>query len=278
MSSCSNILVAAGFSAAEIQILFQQAADQLASGEAMHGWHQETVTGNLGGALVDADAIRIQFAELPTVQALQKLKTRAEALERPSDSREALAKCFDLVSRVVPNIAEAQAWIMSTAEAAGVRVEASKAAWIEAATDDELDDESAVIFLDDFEITYPLGFDVIENVVHALIDIGDKDRFDQLYKAIMARGIKLPGETSDSLESGRKTLDLLDAFYDFIFSRPEEFMETPVLEEFVRTHDFPQPSYFLIGWLRKMEEAGRIERYKRANRWRVQILKQSIGD
>ena len=48
-------------------------------------------------------------------------------------------------------------------------------------------------------------------------------------------------------------------------------METPLLEEFISDFDFLQPSHFLIGWLQRLEEAGKIQRYKRANRWRIQV-------
>jgi hypothetical protein len=49
-------------------------------------------------------------------------------------------------------------------------------------------------------------------------------------------------------------------------------METPILQKFVQTYSFPEPSYLLTGWLRKLEETGKIERYKSGNRLRIRVL------
>ena len=88
ITSACNILMAAGFKVTEIESLLRQAADQMASGDAV-----QIQTGEESGQGVnslDADDIRSEFEELPAIESLKKLKMRAEAVGRPSDGREQL--------------------------------------------------------------------------------------------------------------------------------------------------------------------------------------------
>ena len=104
-SSC-NILMAAGFEVTEIESLLRQAADQMASGDAV-----QIQAGEESGQRVhslDADDIRSEFEELPAIESLRKLKMRAEAGGRPSDGREQLAKCLPLAMDMLPHIMVAQ--------------------------------------------------------------------------------------------------------------------------------------------------------------------------
>jgi hypothetical protein len=108
MNSAGNILVAAGFAPEEIEALFRQAADQMSSGEAVH--ESETMPDHEASdsnGLADAEDILSEFNQLPPVRALEKLKTRAEALDRPHDSPEALNKSFDIAMKMMPHIEEA---------------------------------------------------------------------------------------------------------------------------------------------------------------------------
>ena len=77
ISSCGNILIAAGFDPTEIQSLFLQAANQLASGEAISVEPEVEAAGPRDKSMADVDDIRSAFEELPAIQALEKLKMRA---------------------------------------------------------------------------------------------------------------------------------------------------------------------------------------------------------
>ena len=272
ISSCGNILIAAGFDPAEIQSLFLQAANQLASGEAISVEPEAEAAGPRDKTMVDADDIRSAFEELPAIQALEKLKTRAEALDRPSDGKEVLAKCLSLVFKMIPLIEEAQNWIRAEAEIIGVLVEPFKAEWIERASDDELDDSRSIIFLDDFDISYRLNWDFIEDVARYLVDYGDNDSFNDFFVEIMSRNITPTQEIVVTIENGRNFFKLEGEFRRYVLNQKEEILETSFLDEFARTHDFPQPSYLFINSLKRMEEAGEIERYTRGNRKRVRII------
>lgn len=270
ITSAGNILIAAGFEPSEIESLFRQAADQMASGEAVEiGSSNESTEASES---IDAHDIRNEFQELPAIGSLSKLKMRAEAIGRPCDGREILYKCLPLAMEMLPHIMAAQSWLTAAARNAGVPVEEEKNAWVSRASDDELDCAHEVIFLDDFDFTYELNFDFIQDVVHELTDEGDVAALSSLKNQLALRGIIVPPDLRDAIADGTRTLALRDTFDQFILGQQEEVMETPLLEQFVRAFDFPQPSYFLTGWLQKLEEAGKIERYKRANRWRIQVL------
>ena len=98
--------MAAGFEVTEIESLLRQAADQMASGDAV-----QIQTGEESGQGVhslDADDIRSEFEELPAIESLKKLKMRAEAVGRPSGGREQLTKCLPLAMNMLPHIMVAQ--------------------------------------------------------------------------------------------------------------------------------------------------------------------------
>ena len=102
ITSACNILMAAGFEVTQVESLLRQAADQMASGDAV-----QIQTGEESGQGVhslDADDIRSEFEELPAIESLRRLKMRAEAVGRSSDGREQLAKCLPLAMDMLPHI------------------------------------------------------------------------------------------------------------------------------------------------------------------------------
>ena len=103
------------------------------------------------------------------------------------------------------------------------------------------------------------------------MDEGDAEALSALDDDLAQRGIVAPAELREAIDEYARPLELRDTFEQFILSQQKEVMETPLLEEFISDFDFLQPSHFLIGWLQRLEEAGKIQRYKQANRWRIQV-------
>jgi hypothetical protein len=98
-------------------------------------------------------------------------------------------------------------------------VEGWKSEWIETASDDDLDRAHEIIFLDDFDVTYPLGLGFINQVFGALIDEGDESRFDALYAEISDIEVGMDSDMLDTLKKGMLALSLRQTFDDFILSQ-----------------------------------------------------------
>lgn len=271
ISSAGNILVAAGFEPNEIAALFRDASEQLTSGAAISVADGYQLPDQDHDS-IDLDDIRSAFENTDASKKMEKLKRRADALDRPHDSPDALKKCYEIALKMLPLIGEMQKWLIATASEAKIEVVENQSDWMEAASDEDLDREHKIIFLDAFEWTYPLNFQLVDDVASELAYKGEVEAFNGLSDLISSYGIILPNDIIETLDKGHRTLELKELFISHVLQQPEEILETQFLEEFVRNFDFPHPSYFLQEWLAKMEEEGLINRYKRSNRWRVQVI------
>jgi len=271
ISSAGNILVAAGFAPNEIAALFRAASEQLTSGAAI-SVSDEYHSPEQDHDSMDLDDLRNAFESTDASKKLEKLKRRADALDRPHDSPDALKKCYDIVLKMLPLIGEMQKWLIATASEAKIEVVENQSDWTETASDEDLDREHEIIFLDAFDWTYPLNFQLVDDVASELVDKGEVDAFNGLSDLISSYGITLPNDLIETLEKGHRTLDLKDVFRSHVLQQSDEILETKFLEDFVRNFDFPHPSYFLQGWLTQMEGEGLINRYKSSNRWRIQVI------
>jgi len=271
ISSAGNILVAAGFEPNEIAALFRDASEQLTSGTAIN-MADEYRPYNQDSDSVDLDDLRNAFENTDASKKMEKLKRRADALDRPHDNPDALKKCYDIVLKMLPLIGEMQKWLITAASEAKIEVVENQSDWTETASDEDLDREHEIIFLDAFDWTYPLNFQLVDDVASELVDKGEVDAFNGLSDLISSYGITLPNDLIETLEKGHRTLDIKEVFRSHVLSQSEEILETKFLEDFVRSFDFPHPSYFLQGWLTQMEGEGLINRYKSSNRWRVKVI------
>lgn len=271
ISSAGNILVAAGFKPAEIAALFQEAAEQLVSGEAADRT-DDVSRAEIGVGGVDLDDIRAEFEEIAPVLALAKLKRRADALDRPHDNREALAKCYTLAEKMLPLIGEAQNWLRASAAENDISVVDDQNKWASSASDEELDHEHEIMFICEFEWSYPLCLDFIGSVLSELVEKGEEEKFNYLVSELLDGNVTLPSEILEAIEEGKVILTLKSVFWDHVLSQSEDVQEKQFLEAFVKTTGFPRRSHFLIGWLQQMEEGRLIERYKASNRWRLRVI------
>lgn len=272
ITSAGNILVAAGFEPDEIAALFNQAAEQLASGDALTRIDDLSNSEYSASDALDIDDIMTEFGEIPSVQALAKLKKRADALDRPHDNVDALEKCYSLTEKMIPLIGEAQNWLRSTAKNNNIDIIDDQSDWTTSATDEELDREHEIIFICEFDWSYPLSLDFVESVVSELVEKGDENRFNHVVEQLDELNISMPTSARETIEQGKEILSLKSIFWDYVLSQSAEVQETQFLDAFVKSTGFPRPSYFLIGWLQQMEEGGLVERYKASNRWRLRVI------
>jgi hypothetical protein len=272
ISSAGNILVAAGFEPDEIAALFNQAADQLASGDAITQANELSNIDNPTSDDIDIDHITSGFEEIASVKSLAKLKRRADALDRPHDNVEALEKCYSLAEKMIPLIGEAQDWLRHIAKDNGIEVIDDHNEWTSSVSDEELDREHEIIFICEFDWSYPLSLDFVDSVISELVEKGDEKRFSHVVGEIEKHGISIPSSSMETIEQGKAILALKCVFWDHVLSQSAEVQETQFLDSFVKSTGFPRPSYFLIGWLQQMEEGGLVERYKASNRWRLRVV------
>lgn len=272
ITSAGNILVAAGFEPDEIAALFNQAAEQLASGDALTRIDDLSSIEDSASDAPDIDDIMTEFGEIPSVQALAKLKKRADALDRPHDNADALEKCYSLTEKMIPLIEEAQNWLRNTAKNNNIDIIDDQSDWTTSATDEELDREHEIIFICEFDWSYPLSLDFVESVVSELVEKGDENRFNHVVEQLDERNISMPTSARETIKQGKEILSLKSVFWNHVLSQSAEVQETQFLDTFVKSTGFPRPSYFLIGWLQQMEEGGLVERYKASNRWRLRVI------
>lgn len=272
ISSAGNILVAAGFEPDEIAQLFQQAAQQLVSGDAISSNEKLPDIEESDDDSIDIDDIMSEFGETDSVKALAKLKRRADALDRPHDNPDALEKCYSLAEKMLPLIGEAQNWLRIKAHNNNIEIVDDHNEWTSSASDEELDREHEIIFICEFDWSYPLSLDFIDTVVSELVEKGEENKFFNIVNEIESRRISLPSSPLETIEEGKAIIALKSVFWDHVLSQSVEVQETQFLDSFVKATGFPRPSYFLIGWLQQMEEGGLVERYKASNRWRLRVI------
>lgn len=207
ISSAGNILVAAGFEPNEIAALFRDASEQLTSGAAI-SVVDEYQSPDQDHDSMDLDDLRNAFESTDASKKMEKLKRRADALDRPHDNPDALKKCYDIVLKMLPLIGEMQKWLIAAASEAKIEVVENQSDWTETASDEDLDREHEIIFLDAFDWTYPLNFQLVDDVASELVDKGEVDAFNGLSDLISSYGITLPNDLIETLEKGHRTLDL----------------------------------------------------------------------
>lgn len=272
MSSAGNILAAAGYTSEEIEAIFRQAADQIASGVAFDPAPSNDV--NRHAFDTAAEKILTAFEEVDAVRALAKLRSRADALDRPHNSRKALDRCVPLASKMLPEIASAQTWLLREASAAGVTILPSRKDWIADVSDADLDKEHELIFFDSYELQDRLNLDFLTEVAHALVSLGTTVEFEAFYSALVESRLALSVELRSAMEDGKQAFATKRVFQEEVLAQSDEFAETAFIQEFVARHDVPERPHVLMGWMQQLEEQGRLSRYKRSNRWRVSVAPQ----
>ena len=272
VSSAARVLMLAGFSTDEVSTLFRQAADQIDSGEAAgetvidHSTYEST-------ADFDRYDLASQFDAQPSVKALNRLAKRAAVVDNIEDNA-TLSKAMEILLEAVKLRLEALSWLVSAAEDAGLQVATSKEAWIETATDDELDDEDNIIFLDDYQYSGDFNWYLVSQVVRYLSEAGLTETLSSFADLLLNDSLALDGHIRDEVERAVSLAEKFDDFQAYVRSHAGqgELAQSDFLDTFVRIYDFDGGTFLLQNWLDTMATAGEVERMKRSNRWRVTVF------
>jgi hypothetical protein len=275
MASTARVLILAGFSTEDVGNLFRQASEQLISGEA--------TSPRAESAWVDDDeyddrAISNQydlidrFEQLPAVKTLTRLAKRSSVIGDLDDPT-ALAKAVDLVTEAVGLRQEALAWVRAEAAKAGLEVADDREAWIDSATDDELDEEDRILFLDDYRFSADFNWYIVAQVVRALAESGDRATFASFSQMVSSDVLAFDHRIKEDVERAIAASEKYDDFQLHVqsYAGLGEVTQTELFDKFIREVAFEGGTYLLEGWLEAMAKRGVLERYKRSNRWRVVV-------
>ncbi len=276
VTSAAKILLAAGFDHDEVADLLRQAADQVAQsvdvprGAISHEMDKPITDDIL--SVSDAYEVIEKYEEILERKALARLSKRASALGYSHDD-EYVIKTMEILEQALPLAEKAQGWLMSECAATEIQIEPSKDEWLETASDEELDREHEIVFLDDWQISGDFQLDKIEILAGIFARTGDVDRYKKLIELIAANKV-LYGDKI--LKELAKTGDAFESMSDFMSFLADhagegEIQQSTLLDEYLARSGFSGGTYILEGWLQSLADGGKIQRYKRSSRWRIVI-------
>lgn len=273
VSSLVAILGSAGLSNDEIASLLRRTADQLVSGAPSHerepsDWAEPSHQYDAKHKVYD---LFERFEQTPEKKALARLSKRASALGYAQDVEE-LEKAFDILSQALPLVEAAQTWIMNDCTDSGIQFEPSKDEWLESADDEELDGEDEIVFLDDWQVSGDFQFQQIETLARAYAHSGNTEGYRRLVNLLGAHKV-LYGKALEEVTKAGDAFEEMAGFLEFLVehSGHGELAQSSLLDEYIQRTGFSGGTYLLDGWLESLAAEGKIQRYKRSNRWRVII-------
>lgn len=272
--SASRVLRLAGFSEAQVADIFGHAAHQINSGETVELDHSDDV-----GHYVEDDGdnegiwgIADKFEQIKPVKSLSRLGKRANALNDIDDSAN-LAKAVSIATEAAGLRKEALDWLRNEASKAGIEMVADRHHWTEIATDEQLDNEENLIFLDDYRWSGDFNWHLISQIARALAETGDKDALLSFSHVFLDKQIAVERDIRNNVERAVQAAGRYEEFLTFVQSHSEagELAQAEFLDRFVRSSGFSGGTHTLEIWLERMAKRGELERFKRSNRWRINI-------
>jgi hypothetical protein len=276
LSSAAKVLVTAGFESAEVASLLRQAAEQLDSGVAISNGPDA-----FGGQVDDEAAVPAtpdiyelfeRYDQIPERRSLARLSKRASAIGY-ANTEEDLSKAFEILQQSLPLAEGALNWLVQKCSATGIQVEPHKDEWLERASDEELDHENQIVFLDDWKVNGDFQLDQIGVLARSYAHSGNLESFSELVGLIKTHKVIYERENLEEIERTADALKALVDFREFLNQRrgSGEVMQSTLLDEFTLQSGFSGGTYVLDGWLDSLSKQGILQRYKRSNRWRVVI-------
>jgi hypothetical protein len=274
IASAVKILLTAGFEGGEVSSLMRQAADQLESGDAVgiepserqNAPDDETITRDEP----DLYDLFERYEQIPERKSLGRLSKRASALGY-ADTDDDLKKAFEILEQSLPLAEAALNWIIQECSQAGIRVEPHKDEWLEKATDEELDHEEEIVFLDDWQVNGDFQLNQIAVLSRSFAHSGDLNGFGRLVELIRSHKVIYGLDDLAEIERTADALETMASFKEFLarYHGSGELMQSALLDQFVLESGFSGGTYMLDGWLDSLSKTGFLQRYKRSNRWRI---------
>lgn len=271
ISSAVRILTAAGFSETDIAAFFRRAADDLEGATVDDPEQAATIDGDELSSFSRYD-LWDEYENTPEKKALSRLEKRASALDR-DDSKEGLERILAIVEQALPLAEKATEWLMQKCAAAGIPVEPSKDEWLQTASDEELDSEDDIVFLDDWQVNGDFQLRNIEYLARSYAHSGDAESLGRLLELIRDHRVIYGSEVMEQVSQAAHAIESMAEFLDFVrrHSGEGEIAQSTLFDEYIRESGFAGGTYMLEGWIEALANRGELERYKRSNRWRVVV-------
>lgn len=271
ISSAARILAAAGFSPSEIAAFFRRAADDLEGNSRDDLEAAGTIDDEASASFTHYDLID-EYESIPEKKALSRIEKRAAALDR-DDTKEALERTLAIVEQALPLAETATAWLIQRCSETGIQVEPNKDEWLQSASDDELDLEDEILFLDDWQINGDFQLHNIEYLARSYARSADIESFGRLVALIRAHKVIYGSDVMAEIEETADALESMAGFVEFVrgHSGSGEITQSSLFDDYIRETGFSGGTHMLEGWLEALAERSEIDRYKRSNRWRVVV-------
>lgn len=271
ISSSIRTLAAAGFDDREIEDIFRRAIENFHDETTDDGEIQVDPAAETPTRFALYDLVE-EFENTPEKRALGRLEKRASALDRGSQYDEG-GQVLAIVEQALPLAEKATEWLIQRCSELGIPVEPSKDEWLRSASDDELDTENDILFLDDWQISNDFQLRNIEFLARGYAQSGDISSFSRLLELIRSHKVIYGEGVISEIERSSTALEAMADFKGFVRGHAGngELAQSTLLDDFVRESGFQGGTYLLEGWLQSMADGGEIQRYKRSNRWRIEV-------
>ncbi|WP_295631268.1 hypothetical protein [Novosphingobium sp.] len=277
--SAENVLSCSGFSASEIGELFQSAAQKILS---------VAVSEKKLCAIFDdpKDEYQTQsiweiienFEYLRSVKALGRLRKRADVIGHLDDPA-ALTQAVIIIIEAINLRKEAFKWLKEEAEKYKLQVVSSHDQWAQLASDEELDKEEEVVFLDDYRWDGGFNWHEISHIVEALARSGQRENLEKFSELVLDELLAFQSRIKDDVKNAVGHVGQYENFASFVKRHADvgELAQAELLDKFIRESGFSGGTSSLEYWLEGMARRNEVERYKRSNRWRIVVRQGIIG-
>lgn len=273
ISSAGRILQAAGFDLIEISHLFRKAADQIDGQESEPEINRDLESDDHdAGDKEDSYSVLERYEQIDEIKALKRIGKRLSALDQCDDEGQR-EKAFDYLKQALPLAHKAFCWLLAECSRCGIETQSNREEWLKVATDDDLDREDSILFLDDWNVHSDFQFGTIQELARAFSRLADDDKYNALLSLMSENTVLFDRRTMDEVTEAGEALRFVDSFAKFLsrFSGSGEQARGALLDEFVLESGFSSGTYILEGWLDSLQATGHLQLYKRANRWRLTV-------
>lgn len=274
VSSAARVLLLAGLAEGQVAEIFEQAAQQIRSGEAVERDQSDDAEDYFEDDSEDQGiwGIADKFEQLKPVKSLSRLGKRANAVNDIDDSA-TLAKAVSIVTEAAALRKEALDWLRNEAAKAGIEVVSDHDQWTETATDEQLDNEDNVIFLDDYRWSGDFHWHLVSQIARSLAETGDREALSSFSEVFLDEDLAVESQIREDVEKALGAAGQYDEFLEYVQSHSGsgELAQAEFLDKFIRASGFSSGTYTLESWLEGMAKRGELERYKRSNRWRIMV-------
>lgn len=274
ISSAAKVLLLAGLTEHQIGDLFEQASQQMRSGEAVGREHTDDSEDYFKEDDDDQSiwGIAEKFENIGPVKSLKRLGKRANTVGDIHDPV-TLAKAVALTTEAAGLRKEALDWLRVEANKVGIEVVANHDQWTEIATDEQLDDEENVLFLDDYSWSGDFSWYLVSAIARALIGTGDRETLSNISEIFLDEDVAIESDIREEIEKAVATVGQYEKFFEYVQSHSGsgELAQAGFFDVFINTTGFSSGTYALERWVEGMAKRGELDRYKRSNRWRILV-------